>query len=583
MRMKTKQIRAGSLWILLAFPICLLSWTNGHAQSAEPDSLVAPLPQLLKSEEGFSIESIAQWEQIRRSEILDLFRDQVYGRVPDAELQIHYRVVFEDREALQGTAIQKEVEMKVCGSGDTLVIPILIFLPKQPSPAPLFVGLNFNGNHTVFPDPRISVTTSWVRNNQAAGVTDNRAAEDSRGTASGRWPVELILSRGYGVATIYYGDIDPDYDDGFLNGIHGLVDPDASGRTPASWGSISAWAWGLSRAMDYFEQDADIDQNRVAVMGHSRLGKTSLWAGARDQRFALVISNDSGCGGAALSRRPFGERVTNINTVFPHWFASAFHAYNDNEGALPVDQHMLLALVAPRPLYVASAEKDNWADQRGEFLSLLYGSEAYTLYGIEALTDPVMPPLNQPVRAGRVAYHIRSGVHDVTNYDWEQYLDFADQQLPAAQARAFENPVTPEWIDAHLYSVHPRLILTPEMEFRIWEKLDSGDTLVANGARLLLNQAESMLDLEPLVRQMQGKRLLGVSREAIRRLSTLALAYRFEKDERYLARLEQDLAAVCSFTDWNPSHFLDVAEMAAGVALALDWAGEWLSPGVIRG
>ena len=582
MRMKTKQLWAGSLWILLAFSICLVPQTSGQEPSPGPDSLVAPLPKLLQSEEGFSIESSAQWEQIRRPEILELFRDQVYGRVPDAELQIHYRVVFEDRESLKGTAIQKEVEIKVCGSGDTLLIPMLIFLPKQPSPAPLFLGLNFNGNQTVFPDPRISVTTSWVRDSRDAGVTDNRASEASRGTASSRWPVELILSRGYGVATIYYGDIDPDYDDGFLNGIHGLVDPGASRRTPSSWGSIAAWAWGLSRAMDYFERDADIDPNRVAVMGHSRLGKTSLWAGALDRRFALVISNDSGCGGAALSRRPFGERVTNINTVFPHWFASAFHAYNDNEGSLPVDQHMLLALVAPRPLYVASAQGDAWADPRGEYLSLFYASRVYSLYDPKNALSDRMPAVDQPVSSGNLGYHMRSGGHDVTRYDWEQFLDFADLHMQGPAAKEPASPVTEEWVEEHLFGTHPRLILTPRLEQQIWQQMDSGDSLTILGMELLRRQADSMLNSEPLERKLTGRRLLGVSREAIGRLTTLSLAYRFHQDPRYLQKLEEELRAVCGFEDWNPSHFLDVAEMAAGVALALDWAGEWLSPEVME-
>ncbi len=560
------------LLLILAFQISFLLFT--YAQDpADPDLLVAPLPELLKGE----------WEETRRSELLELFRDHVYGRVPESDLSINNRLVFEDREALQGKAIQKEVVLEVCNAEDTLEISMLIFLPKNQGQAvPLFLGLNFNGNHTIHPDPQISLTDSWVRNNQGLGITDNRALEATRGSSSSRWPLELILSRGYGLATIYYGDIDPDFHDGFTNGIHGLVDPDASVRDSSSWGSITAWTWGLSRAMDYFETDVEIDHKAVAVMGHSRLGKTSLWAGAEDERFAMVISNNSGCGGAALSRRPYGERVSNINSSFPHWFASRFHDYSDNEGKLPVDQHMLMALVAPRPLYVASAQEDKWADPRGEYLSLVYGSEAYKLYDPEISLSSQMPGVDQPVLSGVLGYHIRTGKHDVKRYDWEQYLDFADQHIQARDDSGHENPVTMEWIEERLYGTSPRLILTPKLEHLIWQQLDSGDSLVIQGMELLSLKADSILGLEPLVRQMTGKRLLGVSREAINRLSTLSLVYRFQRDPRHLEKLEEELKAVCTFNNWNPSHFLDVAEMACGVALAIDWAGEWLSPEVDR-
>jgi hypothetical protein len=382
------------------------------------------LPDPLVFNNGVKVQNKEEWDT-RRTEIFKIFENEIYGISPVWKGDIIPTELSSNLNALNGTAIRKEIKLTLKNGSKELSMVVLLYLPKSSKPIPVFLGYNFGGNHSVTEEKDISITNSWMRNDSATGVTNNRASEAGRGKATSNWEVREIISRGYGLATIYYGDVDPDFDGGFKNGVHGLYDqkPDST-----SWGAIASWAWGLSRVMDYIETVSLIDSKKVVVIGHSRLGKAALWAGATDKRFAIVISNNSGCGGAALSKRVFGETVGSINASFPHWFCKNFNKYNEKEELLPVDQHQLLSLIAPRPVYVASAEEDLWADPKGEFLSCVGASPVYVLLGEKGFPATEMPPVNSPV-VGSIGYHVRTGGHGITLYDWQQYLDFADLYL----------------------------------------------------------------------------------------------------------------------------------------------------------
>lgn len=377
-----------------------------HAQKRETnyDEAKVPayeLPDPLQFDDGREVRIARQWEKKRRPQVLEVFAQEMYGHMPARPEGLHFSTISEET-VYAGLGLRKVVRIYL-DADQAHWFDVLIHLPKDAAgPVPMFVGLNFKGND---------------------------ATLDER--ADFRWPYELVLKAGMGVATAWRDSIEPDGKDSKLAEAEGVC-RDGGVRSwynkDGDWGAISAWAWGLSRIVDYLETDEAYDTDRLAVIGHSRLGKTALWAGANDLRFDMVISNDSGCCGAAISRRKFGETFAVIDTSFPHWFTREFDKYKGREETFPADQHWLIALAAPRPVYVASATEDLWADPKGEWLAAKAAGPVYALFGMQGLDDG-MPAPDVSDGDGRIGYHIRSGAHNILAFDWQQYISFMNRHL----------------------------------------------------------------------------------------------------------------------------------------------------------
>jgi hypothetical protein len=408
---------------LLIIGLCLCNMLQAQPEVNYDENAIKPyvLPEVLNMEK---VKNVSDWEQKRRPEILEIYTDQVFGKVPDGVSNaFDVEVLEESKSAFNGNAERRQVALVFKRNGKEVRANVLLYLPKGVASPPIFVGYNFKGNHTTISDPAVLISETWLQLNAGKSV------EESRGERTSRWSIDRIISSGFGIATIYYEDVDPDIND-LSDGIHSLFYKNNQARPSENeWGSLAGWAWGMSRVVDYLKTDISLSSSKMIAFGHSRLGKAALWAGATDDRFDLIVSNDSGCGGAALSRRKFGETISIINTSFPHWFNTNFKQYNGKEENLPVDQHMLIALMAPRPVYIASAQDDTWADPHGEYLSGYHASPVYGLYSKKGLSSKYQPAANRPNLEGAVGYHMRTGGHDVKDYDWEQYIAFAKKNL----------------------------------------------------------------------------------------------------------------------------------------------------------
>jgi hypothetical protein len=386
------------------------------------------LPNTLICSDASAVSSSEMWFSKRRPELLSLFEKNVYGKTPGHADSISSELVSAKR-VFNGKGLMKQVRLKVYVNNKYIVLNLLEIMPyKINKPVACFVGLNFWGNQTVLNDTSIVITDKWMLDYKTPGIINHYATSASRGIERDRWCASTIIEHGYAVITCHSADIDEDrvnYSDGAQSLFYkeGQLSPDSG-----QWGTIGAWAWGLSRIYDYASTCKQYNPQKIIVTGHSRMGKAALWAAAQDTRFAAAISNNSGCGGASLSRNKKGERIADINKTFPHWFTSAYKKYNNKEDSLPVDQHELLALIAPRPLYVTSATDDEWSGPENEFLSASLCVPVYRLL-LGAKIKNLKAPIPDKPQFGIVSYHLRTGKHDITPWDWQNFLKFAENYV----------------------------------------------------------------------------------------------------------------------------------------------------------
>lgn len=381
-------------------PSVVEMWSEKRAEHNFDESRVPDyeLPDPLTLEGGRTVRNKSEWLAKGRPALLQQFRENIYGVRPDTSYEIEYEEIGRRENAFGIGATGRQIRATIHARGRFHSFDFVIVVPRTETPVPVVVQIN---NRYLVPlDKAVDEFDPF-------------------------WPVEKLLRLGYATASFHTSHVDPDNRDGYDAGIRSFLD-DPDSDPEIRWGSLSAWGWAASRVLDFAIQQAEIDPERSVVVGHSRGGKAALWAGAEDERFGIAYSNNSGCGGAALSRRAFGETVARINRNFPHWFCNRFNAYNDREYELPVDQHQLMALAAPRAVYVTSSDEDLWADPRGEYESLVAAGPVFDLFGLKHISEPVMPELNTPLHVGSTGYHIRTGVHNLTEQDWSYFLDFAD-------------------------------------------------------------------------------------------------------------------------------------------------------------
>jgi hypothetical protein len=427
--MKTVSTRVAALAVVVACS----SFGQTPTRRAFPDAASLPaqaaLPNPLVNMDGKRVASREEWFQQRRPELKELFAHYMYGPIPPKPARMKATITGEHLDFLGGKATLRLVTLDMAPNETNAPrVDLMLILPNQRSgPAPTFLAINFCGNQTISPDPRIPLVRGWLRNT-CRGCTNGFSTEATRGTQSEAWPLAEIVGRGYALATFCNTDLDADRPDASLELYAWLAGNDPSRNNPTNRGTIAAWAWGFQRCVDYLVTDRDIDAKRIASLGHSRNGKTALLAAAFDERIAMAFPHQAGCGGSAPSRGKVGESVKAINRTFPHWFNGEFKKFNDAPERLPFDQNALVALCAPRPVLFSAAEGDQWANPAGQFEVLKAADPVYRFLGSPGLAVEVMPPPGKLI-ASPLGYYIREGKHSMTADDWRVFLDFADQHF----------------------------------------------------------------------------------------------------------------------------------------------------------
>jgi hypothetical protein len=422
---------------------CVVSGWATRAQAQNPQGIVAgipvnydqdkvgtyTLPDALVLKDGKPVKDAKTWEKKRRPEIVSLFETQQFGIAPGRPKDEKFDVIEKETPALNGKATRKRIDIHLSSDPKTPVIHLVEYLPAAAKkPVPMLLSISFSAPSNTIDDPTLPVGEVW-------DPKTHTKIPATKGRNFGRISIEPMLDAGIGVATFYYGDIEPDYKEGFADSIRAhYLKPGQTARGPEDWGSIAAWAWGMSRVQDYFETDKSVDAKRVAIHGVSRLGKTVMWAGAHDQRFAAVIASCSGEGGAALSHRDYGETIGHLTAPsrFPYQFAENYGKWAGFPDKAPMDANMLVALIAPRPLLLQTGNTDLWSDPKGEFLATVAAGPVYKLLGKDALDTETWPEAKQPILHD-LSYYMHDGGHGMVPTDWNIYVEFLKMHLHPGQ------------------------------------------------------------------------------------------------------------------------------------------------------